>query len=263
MGENLRSESVNDLHGKRILLIDDDPYALRLLEYTFSHAGAQVYAATNGQDGLRLLNFCAHRPDLVILDVMMSEMDGWEVSQRIRQLSDVPIIILSASDREEDIVRGLECGAVDYMLKPCNPEVLLARARSALRQAELVSNSQQPLTYRDDFLTIDLEKRRVLVRGQRLRLSGTEYRLLAYLFQNAGRVLTTQQILENVWGFKYFNSVNYIHAYVWQLRQKLEPNPARPRYLLAEQGVGYSFQKPPSAKTDQRVSLALYQSAPS
>jgi two-component system KDP operon response regulator KdpE len=262
MGEKLHGESVSDLEGKRILLIDDDPYVLRLLEYTFSYAGAQVYAATGGQDGLRLLNFCAHRPDLVILDVMMPEMDGWEVSQRIRQISDVPIIFLSALGGEEDIIRGLEFGAVDYVLKPCKPEVLLARARSALRQAESVSDSQQPLTYRDDFLTIDLEKRRVLVRGKQLRLSGTEYRLLAYLLRNAGQVLTTQQILENVWGFRYFNSVNYIHAYVWQLRQKLEPNPARPRYLLAEQGGGYSFQMPPAAKTDQPLGLALYQGAP-
>ena len=262
MGEKLRGESVSDLQGKRILLIDDDPYSLRLLEYTFSHAGAQVYTATSGQDGLRLLNFCAHRPDLVVLDAMMPEIDGCEVSHRIRQLSDVPIIILSSLGKEENVVRGPECDALDYIFKPYDPEVLLARARSALRQAKLVSNSQQPLTYRDDFLTIDLAKRRVLVRGQRLRLSGTEYRLLAYLLKNAGHVLTTQHILENVWGFKYFNSVNYIHAYVWQLRQKLEPNPAHPRYLLAEQGVGYSFQMPPSAKTDHRQSLALYQSAP-
>jgi len=254
---------VSDLQGKKILLIDDDPDALRLLEYAFSQAGAQVYAASNGQDGLRLLHFCAHRPHLIILDVMMPDLDGWEVCQRIRRLSDVPIIFLSALGGEEDIVRGLECGAADYVLKPYSPEVLLARACSALRQAEMVSDSGQPLTYRDDYLTIDLDKRWVLACGQRVILSGTEFRLLAYLFQQAGRVITTQQILENVWGFKYFDSVNYIHAYVWQLRQKLEPKPAHPRYILGEHGVGYSFQKSPTAEADQPQRQVLYDGAAS
>lgn len=259
MREKLSGQSVSDLQGKRILLIDDDLDALRLLEYAFHEAGAQVYAASNGEDGLCLLHLCAHRPHLIILDVIMPEMDGWEVFRRLRRISDVPVIFLSAWGGEENIVRGLESGAVDYLLKPYSPEVLLARACSALRQAELRLDSEQLLTYRDDYLTIDLDKRWVLVCGKQVRLSGTEYRLLAYLFQNAGRVLTTQQILDNVWGFKYFNSVNYIHAYVWQLRQKLEPDPTHPRYLLAEQGVGYSFQKPSSANAGQDQSLVLYE----
>jgi two-component system KDP operon response regulator KdpE len=259
MREKLGGQSVRDLVGKRILLIDDDPDALRLLEYAFCEAGAQVYAASNGEDGLCLLHLSAYQPHLIILDVMMPEMDGWEVFHRIRRILDVPVIFLSGWDGEENIVPGVECGPVDYLRKPCSPEVLLARACAALRQAELHSDAEQPLTYCDDYLTIDLDKRWVLVSGKRVRLSGTEYRLLAYLFQNAGRVLTTQQILDNVWGFKYFNSVNYIHAYVWQLRQKLEPNPTHPRYLLAEQGVGYSFQKPSSANSGQDQSPVLYE----
>lgn len=254
---------MSDLQGKKILLIDDDPDALCLLEYAFSKAGAEVYAASNGQDGIRMLHFCAHRPHLIILDVMMPHVDGWEVCRRIRGLSDVPIIFLSALGGEEDIVRGLECGASDYVIKPYNPEVLLARACSALRLAETSSDSGQPVTYRDDYLSIDLGKRWVLACGQRVTLSGTEYRLLAYLFENAGRVLTTDQILENVWGFKYFDSVNYIQAYVWQLRQKLEPEPTHPRYILGEQGAGYSFQKSPSAGTDRPQRLTLYQKAAS
>ena len=263
MREKLIGQSVSDLQGKRILLIDDDPDALRLLEYAFHEVGAQVYAATNGQDGLCLLHLSAYQPHLIILDVMMPEMDGWEVFHHIRRVSEVPVIFLSAWGGEENIVRGLECGAVDYILKPYSTEVLLARACSALRQADLYPDSEHPLTYRDDYLSIDLDKRWVLVCGKRVRLSGTEYRLLAYLFQNAGRVLTTQQILDNVWGFKYFNSVNYIHAYVWQLRQKLEPNPTHPRYLLAEQGVGYSFQKPTLANVQQNHSPVPYESATS
>jgi DNA-binding response OmpR family regulator len=246
---NQRKEGVSDMQGKRILVIDDNPDVLRLLEYVFSKAGAQVYTATTGRDGLHLFHLRAHQPHLVILDVMMPEMDGWEVCARIRQLSDVPIIFLTALSGEDDVVRGLDDGAVDYVPKPCSSKVLLARARAALRQAELTSESEKLVSFRDDYLMIDLDQRRVLVCGQPVNLSAIEYRLLAYLLQNAGRVLTFRQILDNGWGGRFLDSVNYVHAYVWQLREKLEEDPKHPRYLLTEQGVGYQFQKPSPVET--------------
>lgn len=233
------------LKHKNVLIIDDDPLVLRLLEYTFSRVGAQVYTATNGPEGLRLLR--AQPPHLVILDIMMPEMDGWEVCSRIRQLSRVPIIFLSALGGEDDIVRGLEGGAIDYVPKPSSPKVLLGRARAALRQAELTSEADRPLTYRDDYLVIDLGQDLVVANGKPVKLSQTENRLLAYLLQNAGRVLTFQQILDHVWGLTCIDSATYVHVYVVQLRQKLEADPTQPRYLLSERGVGYRFRRLPPA----------------
>ena len=228
---------------KTILVIDDDTLLLRLMEQVFSREGARVYTAHRGQEGLRLLH--AHRPHLVLLDVMMPDMNGWEVCASIRQQSDVPIIFLTALGREDDIVRGLEDGAVDFVSKPASPKILLARARAALRQGELAPKVENTQTYRDDYLTIDLGKRWVLAGGQPVKLTAVEYRLLAYLLQNAGQALSLQQIYEDVWGFEYLGSVNYVHAYMWQLRQKLEEDPKRPRYLKTEEGVGYWFQKLP------------------
>ena len=228
-----------------MLVIDDDSNLLRLLAYTFSSIGAVVYTAESGEEGLR--QFYAQQPDLIILDVKMPEMDGWEVCARIRQLSDVPIIFLTALARDEDIVRGLDCGAIDYVTKPFRPKVLVARAQAALRRTEIASGRSKLPSYRDDYLTIDLEARRVLVCGEPVKLTATEYQLLAYLVENAGRVLTFQQILENIWGWEYQDSINYVHVYMWHLRNKLEEDPKNPRYLLTEHGVGYRFERSFSA----------------
>ncbi len=234
------------LKNKEILVIDDDPNLVRLIEYTFSKAGIVVHTAESGEEGLR--QFYVQQPDLIILDVMMPEMDGWEVCARIRQISDVPIIFLTALDREENVVRGLDCGAVDYVVKPFGPKVLVARVQAALRQAELTSGQRKAPTYHDDYLTIDLETRRVFVRGEPVKLTATEYQLMAYLVQNASQVLSFQQILENVWGSEYDDCVNYVHVYMWHLRNKLEEDPKDPRYLLTEHGVGYRFQRAPSTQ---------------
>jgi len=232
---------VDSLRNKRILIIDDDREMLQLLEVSFSRTEAQIFKAANGAEGLR--QFRTQQPDLVILDIMMPEMDGWEVCRRIRQLSDVPIIFLTALGGEEDVVRGLDYGAVDYVAKPFSPKVLLARAQAALRRTVKASGKPEPPGYSDDYLTIDLEMRQVLVRGEPVRLTATEYKLLNYLFLNAGQVLTFQQILERVWGMEYQDSINYVHVYMSLLRNKLEEDPRNPRYLLREHGVGYRFQK--------------------
>jgi len=243
------------MQDKTILIIDDDTLLLRLMEQVFSREGAQVYTASRGEEGLRLLH--AHSPHLVFLDVMMPNMDGWEICASIRQQSDVPIIFLTALGREDDIVRGLEDGAVDFVSKPASLKILLARARAAMRQGELAPRMEVTQIYRDDYLTIDLGKGWVLAGGQPVKLTAVEYRLLAYLLQNAGQALSLQQIFEDVWGFEYLGSVNYVRAYIWQLRQKLEEDPTRPCYLKAEEGVGYWFQKLPPGGAASRQSAAV------
>jgi two-component system KDP operon response regulator KdpE len=236
---------VSSLRNKKILVIDDDWEMLRLVTRTFSKTEAQIYMAACGEEGLRL--FFDQCPDLVVLDIMMPEMDGWEVCRRIRQIADVPIVLLTALEAEEDIVRGLDCGAVDYVTKPFSPKVLVARARAALRSAESPWEPDKLTRYHDDYLTIDLEARRVLVRGEPVKLTATELQLLAYLVTNADRVLSLEQILENVWGWEYQGCDNYVHVYVWHLRNKLEEDPKRPRYLVTDHGVGYRFRKDPPA----------------
>jgi DNA-binding response OmpR family regulator len=231
------------LQGKKILVIEDDPAMARLVEYSFSGTGAQIYRAINGHEGLRQLYL--HEPHLVILDIMLPGLDGWEVCSRIRQMSDVPIIILSALGRETDIIRGLDCGAVDYVTKPFSPKILVARAQAALRQAKLNAELVKPLIYHDEHLTINLDQHQVLVRGAPVDLTRTEYRLLAYLVENAGTVLTHRQILQHTWGPEYQNSPEYVHVYISRLRQKLEKDPNHPQYLVTKHGVGYSFHMPP------------------
>ena len=229
------------MQGKRILIVDDDVYLLNLMTHIFGHRQAQVYTAADGAEGLR--QFHAHRPDLVLLDLMMPDVDGWQVCRQIRQRSDVPVIMLSALDGNEHVVRGLDCGADDYITKPFSQEVLLARTRAALRRSALPKPAEGSDRYSDGYLTVDLERRRVLVNGEPVRLSPTEYGLLAYLVAHADRALTYRQILEAVWGSAYHDCVNHVYVYVSRLRQKLEPDPANPRYLLTEHGVGYRFQK--------------------
>ena len=241
---------MSDIQGKKLLAIDDDPNVLRLVEHTFSKTGALICTAGDGEEGLRQLNAC--QPDLIILDVMMPRMDGWQVCARIRQLSEVPIIFLTAMGEEDKIIRGLDCGAADYMTKPFSPKVLVARAQAVLRRGEPASGPQKRLAYSDDYLTVDLETRQVLARGKPVKLTATEYKLLAYMVQNAGQELTFRQILENVWGWEYQDSVNYVHVYMWHLRQKLEAAPKQPRYLITEHGVGYRFQNRHDTDTARR-----------
>ena len=258
--KTLLEESVSHIAGRVILVIDDDAHVLEVLERTFAWAGARVVSAGSGAEGLRLLY--EHRPHLVILDVMMPEMDGWEVCSRIRQLSMVPIVFLSALNADEDVIRGLDCGAVDYVVKPVGPQVLLARAQAVLRQAELARVTEKPAVYHDQRLTIDVNARRVLVGGERVRLTKTEHRLLSYLLENAGQVLTLEQILEKVWGWEHREQAQYVRVYVSQLRQKLEADPRNPRYLLTEPGVGYRFRKSASAQAVGRQASSAVPARP-
>jgi len=224
-----------------VLLIDDNPEMVELVRLIFERGGAEVYSAGDGREGICQYGVCL--PDLILLDVMMPELDGWETCRILRQFADVPIIFLSVLDNEHDIVRGLDCGAVDYVTKPFDPEVLLARARAALRAGRTGSKKRRVVLCGDGYLSVNLDARRVLVDGEPVRLTATEYRLLAYLLKNAGRVLTHEQILGHVWGGGGCGSVEDVRVYVSHLRHKLEQDPHDPRYLLTEYGVGYRFEK--------------------
>ena len=229
------------MKGKNVLIVEDDPDVRRITELAFQEVGARTQVATNGAEGLR--NFFTEKPDLVILDVMMPEIDGFEVCYRLRQVSNVPIILLTALNSDEEIIRGLDSGADDFITKPFNSAVLLAHARSILRRLELPPDTKPRFFYSDDYLTIDLEKRLVTVRGEQVDLTRTEYNLLAYLVQNAGWVRTFRQILENVWGPEYQDSLEYIHVYISHLRGKMEKDPKNPFYIESEHGVGYRFNR--------------------
>ena len=231
------------LHDSKILVIDDDPELLELVRLLFARAGAHVLTALDARQGLR--QFYDHRPDLVILDLMMPGLDGWDTCQRLRELSEVPIIMLTALNQTDSIVRGLDHGADDYVTKPFANRVLLARARARLRRAELSAPGQKPLVYDDGYLAIDLDRRRVRADRRPVELTPTEYSLLAYLLKHASRVLTHEQILERIWGPECLDSTHYVHVYVHRLRQKLEQDPEHPRYILTEPGVGYRFEPPP------------------
>jgi two-component system KDP operon response regulator KdpE len=229
------------MKGRKVLIVDDDAEVRRITAQVFRDAGAEITVAGNGAEGIR--RFFLEKPDLVILDVMMPEMDGFEACKRIRQVASVPVILLTALNNDEEIVRGLESGADDFITKPFSPKVLLARARSVLRRLEMPQDSQPRLLYSDDYLTVDMAKRFVSVRGKPVRLTRTEYNLLIYLVQNAGWIRTFEQILENVWGPEYQGSMDYIHVYVSHLRRKIENDPKNPTYIRSEHGVGYRFYK--------------------
>ncbi|MEJ2210685.1 MAG: response regulator transcription factor [Anaerolineae bacterium] len=227
------------LQDRKILVIDDEPEVLELLELFLRESGIRVATASSAAAGLR--QFYTFRPDLVILDLMMPEMSGWEVCERLRDLSDVPIIMLTALSGDREIVRGLKSGADDYITKPFARDVLLARLEAILRRAGRVDLPPPVSPYDDGHLAIDLERRQVQVDGVPVWLTPTEYKLLAYLFQHADCMMTYSQVLQNVWGPKCEESVQYLHVYLYRLRQKLEIDPHQPRYLLTKAGIGCWF----------------------
>jgi two-component system KDP operon response regulator KdpE len=229
---------------RKVLVIDDDPIFVKLAEQVLTQKGFEVFSADDGQKGLRLL--FSHRPDVVLLDVVMPRMDGWQTCDRIRDVSDIPIIMLTAHDKAEgDVVRGLDHGADDYLTKPVGTKELVARVQAVMRRAELTSarGPRKGTTYSDGVLTMDIAERKILVDGKRVRLTPIEFRLLALLFQNAERILTHKQLLEGVWGWEYIDDLDYVRIYIWHLRQKIETDPSHPRYVITEPGVGYCFHK--------------------
>ena len=226
-----------------MLIIDDDAKLVQALELYLSKAGYEVITAADGLEGLQ--EMYAHRPDLIILDIMMPKMDGWKACRRIREVSDVPIIMLTARGQEYDKVKGLKQGADDYVAKPFGLKELAARVEAVLRRTRLPPPAEGAVLYADEELVIDSERWEVSRGGEPLELTATERRLLFYLVDNAGRVLTHRQLLERVWGPEYIDEVDYVKLYIWRLRQKIEEDPSQPRYILTERGIGYKFAKNP------------------
>jgi two-component system KDP operon response regulator KdpE len=182
------------------------------------------------------------RPDAVILDIMMPEMDGWELARRIREVSDVPILMLTARCQEDDVVKGLQIGADDYVSKPFSLKELEARVSAVLRRAkDAEEDTEEGIAYSDEHLIVDASRWEVWRGGSKVDLTSTELQLLLYLVENGGRVLTHRQLLEKVWGPEYVDELDYIKLFIWRLRQKIEPDPRRPSYLITERGVGYRF----------------------
>ncbi|MFQ3534955.1 MAG: response regulator transcription factor [Aggregatilineales bacterium] len=224
----------------KVLIVEDDPDTNRLLQIDLKQHGYETITAANGLEGLRM--FHDQRPNLVVLDVSLPMMDGLTVCQRIRELSSVPILIMTATAiTEEEIARGLNLGADEYMLKPIRNMEFHARVRALLRRAARDEGTHQSVAYSDDYLTVDLNARRVWVNGQEMRLTPTEFKLIAILIKHRGQVLTFNQLLEQVWGPEYSSEHHYPRIYVSHLRRKIEPDPKTPTYIQSEYGVGYRF----------------------
>ncbi len=222
-----------------ILVVDDEERMARFIHLNLEHDGFRVVEAYKGLQGIQAVRDSL--PDLVLLDVMLPDMDGFEVLKMIREVSSVPVIMLTAKGEEDDRVHGLELGADDYVTKPFSPRELVSRVRAVLRRAEAISSGPHELIEVDDRFKIDFGRREVWVDGSLVKLRPTEYRLLYHLVQNAGWVLTYDQLLSKVWGYEYRDEPHYVRLYINYLRQKLEKDPAKPQYILTERGVGYRF----------------------
>ncbi len=229
-----------DKNVPRVLVVDDEKAIQRFLKNALSSAEFSVHVAEGGKEALAVA--VAIRPDLIILDLGLPDMDGVEVLRRLREWTQVPIIILSVRDREDEKVTALDSGADDYVTKPFGTGELLARMRVALRKS--VQQSPEPV-YKVDGLEVDLEHRRVFVQGNEVQLTPTEYDLLRLLVNHAGKVLTHNQILRQMWGPAYMEQPHLLRVNISNLRRKIEPEPNRPRYILTELGVGYRLKMNP------------------
>ncbi len=224
---------------QKILVVDDEERMARFIRLNLEHDGFQVVEAYRGQEAMEKLRTTL--PDLILLDIMMPDMDGFEVLKIVREVSDVPVIMLTAKGEEDDKVKGLELGADDYITKPFSPRELVSRIKAVLRRSEIQGESSAEVIQVDDRLKIDFNRREIWVLDKLVNLRPTEYRLLYHLVQNAGWVLTFDQILSRVWGYEYRDEPHYVRLYVNYLRQKLEEDPANPKYILTERGIGYRF----------------------
>jgi two-component system KDP operon response regulator KdpE len=224
---------------RRILVVDDEERMVRFIRLNLEYDGFQVTEAFNGTQAIKKIR--SNLPDLILLDIMLPDVDGFEVLRMIREISTVPVIMLTAKGEEEDRVRGLEMGADDYVTKPFSPRELVSRVRAVLRRTEMVGGSTHGLIEVDNRLKIDFDRREVWVEGELVKLRPTEYRLLYHLVRNAGWVVTHDQLLAKVWGYEYRDEPHYVRLYINYLRKKLEKDPANPQYILTERGVGYRF----------------------
>lgn len=224
--------------GARILVVDDEIEIMRALQRSLAAHGYEVFVAKNGEDALE--EVARHRPDLMLLDLGLPGISGLEVCRKVRESSNLPIIVLSVKDTERDKVLALDLGADDYVSKPFSVNEVLARVRVALRHSAQVQTGTEPI-FSAGPLRVDFAQRQVQVNGQEVKLTPTEYDLLKALIKNNGKIMTRQMLLSQVWGTGYGAEAHYLHVYIGQLRRKIEPDPAHPRFILTISGVGYRF----------------------
>ena len=222
----------------RILVVDDEPRMIGFIRMNLELEDHQVIDAHNGLQALDAIR--TQLPDLVLLDVMMPELDGFETLERLREFSDIPVIMLTAKGEESDKVRGLRLGADDYLTKPFGTRELTERINALFRRIDTPTTDQAILKI-DDRLSFDFNQREVLVDGEAIKLRPTEYRLLYHLIQNAGWTIPHDQLLQKVWGYEYRDEAHYVRLYVNYLRGKIEVDPAQPHYIITKRGVGYQF----------------------
>ncbi|MBI4186156.1 MAG: response regulator transcription factor [Chloroflexi bacterium] len=226
---------------KVILVVDDEPRTVQFIVMNLELDGFRVISAFNGYEAIDKVT--RELPDMVILDIMMPDMDGYETLKRIREVSAVPVIFLSVKGQELDRIHGLDLGADDYMTKPFSPGELVSRIRAVLRRTEAGAMTPQSEIVVDDELRINFGQRKAIVRGREVILRPTEYRLLYQLVASAGRLLTHETLLSRVWGPEYHGEDQYVRLYITYLRQKLEKDSRNPKYILSERGLGYRFKE--------------------
>jgi len=224
---------------KKILVVDDEPRMVQLISMNLKMEGFNVATASNGFEAVEKVT--RELPDLVLLDIMMPDMDGFETLKKIREISSVPIIFLSVKGEEYDRVRGLDLGADDYITKPFSPRELISRIKAVLRRTEPETSIRNSEIVIDEDLKINFDQRKVYVRGKEIKLRPTEYRLLHQLVTNPGKLLTHETLLSRVWGPEYRDEDQYVRLYITYLRQKIEKDPKNPKYILSERGLGYRF----------------------
>lgn len=234
----------------KILIVEDAPEVVESVRLGFMLQWREVDVLAAGEGGAALDLVEQEAPDLVLLDIGLPDMDGYEVLRRIREFSDVPVVILTARDDTMDLVKGLELGADDYVTKPFNHLELLARVRAVLRRLDMPAPKSRAPSFRSGELEVDFAAQEARLRGERLELTPTEYKLLYHLVRNAGRVLPHGTLLAKVWGREYIDEVDYLRVYVRRLRDKLGDDPERPRYIRTERGLGYRFLTAPPTEAD-------------
>ena len=229
-----------------ILAVDDEPRVLKLLKANLESSGYAVLTAEDGEQALQVME--RELPDLVLLDLMLPKMDGYAVCRRIREFSAVPVIMLTARSAQVDLIHGFEVGADDYLTKPFSITELLMRVQAVLRRSKWPEEIVSRQGFKAGPIEIDFAQHLVTVEGNAVKLTPTEYRLLAYMASNANRVLMHRELLRAVWGPEYGEETEYLRVYMRYLRQKLEPEPSKPRYLLTQPGAGYMFHQPEEDK---------------
>lgn len=228
-----------DVMKERVLVIDDDDALLDLMQLGLKREGFEVFSASDGQEGLRVAYEI--QPDVIVLDIMMAQMDGWTTCQRFRNVCNTPIIMLSAKGTSPDVVKGLDLGADDYVRKPCSFDELTARIRAVLRREHMEVQTAWLAIFDDGVLHINLRDGTVKRNGDVINLTPTESRLFMYLVSQKGRVVPHKELLTNVWGPECVEEDRYLSVYIRYLRRKIEVNPNKPHYICTHWGVGYSF----------------------